>query len=413
MPKLLIICDVYPPSFAPRMGYLVKYMKEWNWEADIVTRSQDKDISFKSLLGDEKVIRVKGIFIPMKTTKDKVSRLISLKKTHKKNAKLISNEILNTLNANDYQLILCSTAHRTFVLDAAYQVAKTWNKPWVADIRDLYEQKPTIKTSTGIIDSIIGVFNGYFMKFMLKERNKRLANANATITISPWHVKQLKKYNTNTHLIYNGFCPEHFFSRPNKPQKTFKVTYTGIIGTKKYQDSTFFFLAVRKLVENGYIDDIHFRIQFYTPVNWRKSILENPAYIEVKEFVDFFDYVDTSKVPQLLNESAVLLLLTNVFKPEGPKGIMPTKYFEYLAMERPILCVRSDENLLETSIKKANAGIAAKSVEETYDFLLEKWKEWNQKGYTTINVDRGYTQQFSRKLQAKQFVDLFHQVIDK
>ena len=74
--KILIICDVYPPSFAPRMGYLVKYMKDLGWTADIVTRGQDRDLSFESLLGDEKVIRVQGLKSPMRTKKDKVFRLI-------------------------------------------------------------------------------------------------------------------------------------------------------------------------------------------------------------------------------------------------------------------------------------------------------------------------------------------------
>ena len=37
MPKILVICDVFPPSFAPRMGYLVKYLEEFDWHAEIAT----------------------------------------------------------------------------------------------------------------------------------------------------------------------------------------------------------------------------------------------------------------------------------------------------------------------------------------------------------------------------------------
>ena len=410
--KILIICDVYPPSFAPRMGYLVKYMKEWNFTADIVTRGQDDDFSFRSLVGDERVLRVRGLVIPKKTKRDKISRLLNQRSHDIQRGNLISSYILNNLKSKDYKFILCSTAHRTYILDAAYQIAKTWNMPWIADIRDLEEQKPTVNLiKMGLLELVTNHFNKDFKNFMLKKRNKRLHNANAVVTISPWHVERIKKHNTNVHLIYNGFCPEHFFPRPSKAQSTFKVTYMGLVISNEYRDPTLLFQAVKKLAEDKIIDKRYFRIQFFTPENGRGPILENPAYDAIQDFVDFFDYVDTSVVPKILADSSILLLLTNVFRADGPKGIMTTKYFEYLAMERPILCVRSDENLLEASIKKANAGIAARTLEETYDFIFEKWNEWQGKGYTTSKVNREYTQQFSRKLQATQFVELFKKMV--
>jgi len=414
VPKILIICDVYPPSFAPRMGYLVKYIKELGWATEIVTRGQDSDLSFQSLLGDEMVTRVKGISIPMKTNKDKVIRLITQKQTHKKNANLISNRIIKDLNPDNYSLILCSTAHRTFLLDAAWQVAKEWNKPWIADIRDLDEQKPKTKQLKKLGSNLFfDYFNNSFHKFLLKKRNLCFKSANEIVTITPWHVEQIKKYNKNTHLIYNGYYPEMFYPRPLSKQEIFKITYTGLIVSTEYRDPTLLFKAVNKLSEKGIIDKDYFRIQFYTPANKRYPILENSEYKKIKDFIDFYDYVDTSEIPMILHESSILLLLTNVFKTDGPKGIMTTKYFEYLAMERPILCVRSDENILEESINEANAGVAARNVDEVYDFLLKKWKEWEDIGYTTAEVNQKYTEQFSRKLQAKQFVGLFEKVINK
>ena len=37
MNKLLIICDMFPPAFAPRMGYLCKYLTRMGWEVTVVT----------------------------------------------------------------------------------------------------------------------------------------------------------------------------------------------------------------------------------------------------------------------------------------------------------------------------------------------------------------------------------------
>ena len=36
MNKLLIICDMFPPAFAPRMGYLCKYLTRMGWEVTVV-----------------------------------------------------------------------------------------------------------------------------------------------------------------------------------------------------------------------------------------------------------------------------------------------------------------------------------------------------------------------------------------
>ena len=413
MPKVLIICDVYPPSFAPRMGYLVKYMKALGWSADIVTRELDGDVSFKSLLGNESVIRVKGISVPMKTAMDKVFRLLTLKQTHKKNANLISDKIINKLHAEEYTLILCSTAHRTFILDATNKVAKAWKKPWVIDIRDLYEQIP-VKTLPykGMRKILLGTIEKNLIHYTIKQRNKCFKNANAITSVSPWHVQTIKNYNHSTYLIYNGYDPETYFPKKINNLKTFNITYTGTVLPERHNPELLF-KATKRLKEKGIINNNDFRIQFYVPKNWRKNITESPTYNDIRNFVTFNDYIDTSEVPQLLNESAILLLLSNLYTPDGPKGLISTtKYFEYLAVERPILCVRSDENLLEASIKEASVGVSARTIEETYDFLLEKWNEWKVKGHTTVKINRNYTQQFSRKLQAKQFVDLFQQVIN-
>ena len=37
MKRVLILCDLFPPAFAPRMGYLCKYMKRAGWQPVVVT----------------------------------------------------------------------------------------------------------------------------------------------------------------------------------------------------------------------------------------------------------------------------------------------------------------------------------------------------------------------------------------
>ena len=85
---------------------------------------------------------------------------------------------------------------------------------------------------------------------------------------------------------------------------------------------------------------------------------------------------------------------------------MTTKFFESLAVEKPILCVRSDEACLAETIQRTRSGLAATQVEEVCQFLLHHYKEWQAQGYTTAQVDRSQLKQFSRQEQANQFAEL-------
>ena len=120
-------------------------------------------------------------------------------------------------------------------------------------------------------------------------------------------------------------------------------------------------------------------------------------------------YVESSTIPKVLNQSSVLLLLTNKADTQGPKGIMTTKLFESLAVEKPILCVRSDESYLAETIQELNAGLAATNADEVYDFLLHYYKEWKEKGYTTVDIRRDKLARLSRAEQARQFARIFEQ----
>lgn len=57
MKKVLVICDLFPPAFGPRMGYLCKYLKHYNWEPVILTEAVEEK-TFTFLAGKDKVTYV-------------------------------------------------------------------------------------------------------------------------------------------------------------------------------------------------------------------------------------------------------------------------------------------------------------------------------------------------------------------
>lgn len=411
--KLLIICDSYPPAFAPRMGYLVKYLKEYGWESDILTTQSTADGGFESLLGPERVLRVSAGESPLVALWDKLSRLLRMKKRFVAQKQVFLNAAFTKLDREDYALLLCSASSRLYILYATAEIARQWRKPWIADLRDIHEQKPVIPLPySGIKKGIIEGLNKRFTRSVLRLRDHALAEASAVTTVTPWHASILSASNPNTQVIYNGFDPVTYYPEASSRQNQFKILYAGTVHHNNLQDPTLLLLAARRLMEEGIIHTANFRIQFYTPTRYRSHITSMECYPAVAALIDFCDYVDTSKVPELLHNACVALVLSNKSSKVGPQGILTTKYFEYLAVERPILCVRSDESLLEASIREANAGVAARTEEEAYGFILEKYREWQDKGFTTQPVNRDYVQQFSRKRQAGQFAVLFEHILN-
>ena len=88
---------------------------------------------------------------------------------------------------------------------------------------------------------------------------------------------------------------------------------------------------------------------------------------------------------------------------------MTTKFFEALGVEKPILCVHSDEGCLAQVINETQSGLAATNVNDVKQFILHHFALWQQNGHTHIDVNN--KEQFTRQNQARQFLDLFNQTI--
>jgi hypothetical protein len=409
MKKVLILTEVFPPAFNPRMGYLVKYLPEFDWDADIITLNTLKENNYKFLVGKNKIVRVdlKNTDTPHGLVQ-KVWRTMNMKRHFKNNKKPVIKEIYKNFSKEDYSVILVSVSWDLYMLDAGSTVSKKWQIPLIADIRDISEQKPAKITNANGIKSLIDKnLTTSFEKMKICLRNSLLTRARAVSSVSPFHVEKLSAYNNNTNLIYNGYDADLFAPEYYVKTQTFNIVYTGIVFEEREQDPSLLFEAVILLENIGLINPESVKIQFYTPRVFRQAILNNRYYPLVEKYIEFFDYIDYSEIPELLRRTSIALILTNIPDNDGPKGVITTKFFDYLGAERPVLCVRSDESTLESIINQAQIGVSARTVDEAYNFISEKWKEWNRTGYTTISLNREYKQKFTRKSQAKKFKELF------
>lgn len=410
MKSVLIICDVFPPVFAPRMGYLYENLQKLGWQPLVITEYIDQQL-YPNPSKAENITYIKFYKAKHKYLKKcEWLWVLLLDYLFDYKTKRLMKIAREQIKQHDFSLMLTST-YRTFPIYAAHKLSKEYHLPLVVDLRDIVEQYTKnefiahFKTGISRLDQwVIKIFK----KKLLSQRNKVLRAADHITTVSPWHVETLRAYNPNVSLIYNGYDEGLFYP---KIQKTplFVLTYTGRVISLDLQNPELLFQAVKRLKESQQILPSDVRIRFYTDRKSKDLLQPLSEHYGITPYVEYLDMVPHDQVAHVFHHSSILLLLTNKSSATaGPKGIMTTKFFEYLAVGKPILCVTGDEDCLEQAIDEAKAGVSAHTLDEVSDFMMEKYTEWKQNGYTSICPNTEVIRKYNRFYQAQQFEGIFN-----
>jgi glycosyltransferase involved in cell wall biosynthesis len=310
------------------------------------------------------------------------------------------------LDMQSYDLIFCSSYYY-FPLLAAQQLAKRYHLPLIVDLRDIAEQwgKESYFTRRLTpwkgLDYCIGKLYEYKQ---LRMRNRVLRYANAVTSVSPWHQQLLAHYNTNTQLIFNGYDEQLFVPKDVKSE-VFQIAYLGKLYSTKLRDPRLLFAALQELLAEGKIAAKELRVLFHVDEKGKEQLSELAKAYQISPVVDIHGYIPRTEIVEVMHQSSILLVLTTQSIAEGTHGIMGTKFFENMGVEKPVLCVRSDEECLAQVISQTQAGLAATQVEEVKTFVMEKYQEWKQNGFTRQTARN--KELFTRQRQAEQFKELF------
>ena len=393
MPKrILILCEaIAPPAFSPRVLTLAQYLQDQGWQCTILTeecehQAFDTDIcpihqmpAYHHLLADK-----------LCYGKDKA----------------LYRYAVQQLDMQSYDLIFCSSYYY-FPLLAAQQLAKRYRLPLIVDLRDIAEQwgKESYFTRRLTpwkgLDYCIGKLYEYKQ---LRMRNRVLRYANAVTSVSPWHQQLLAHYNTNTQLIFNGYDEQLFVPKDVKSE-VFQIAYLGKLYSTKLRDPRLLFAALQELLAEGKIAAKELRVLFHVDEKGKEQLSELAEEYQISPVVDIHEYIPRTEIVEVMHQSSILLVLTTQSIAEGTHGIMGTKFFENMGVEKPVLCVRSDEECLAQVISQTQAGLAATQVEEVKAFVMEKYQEWKQNGFTRQTARN--KELFTRQRQAEQFKELF------
>ena len=317
--------------------------------------------------------------------------------------------LLTQFSAADFDLIFCSTFYY-FPLKTAYLLSKAWNIPFVADVRDIAEQFGKTPYFTTPLPKMFGLerlIAKAYEKRCIRHRNKYLSHAAHVTTVSNWHCQCLQaQVSAPVSLIYNGY-DEREMAPKDTQSSHFSIAFTGRLINLKLRQPQLLFQAVGELARDMSPVTRNLSIDFYCEPHFAKSLTRQAKQYGAETFLHIHDFVSRQKTYQVLTQASILLAL-GAPASEQQHGILGTKVFEAIGVEKPFMLIPSDNDELAKLIAQTGIGIAAQNVEEIKSFLTEQYAIWQANGFTRQTVTDKHI--FTRQYQARQFESIFDDV---
>jgi len=377
--KVLIITYYWPPTGSGgvyRWLKFAKYLREFGWEPVIYTplnpEQPEVDNSLLKDIPDNLTVIKRTIVEPYSlyrflTRKGKKDSNYNFVKTDNKKGNSIIEKFTVWLRGNLFipdarcfwirpsvrflskylqdnpvdAIVSTGPPHSMHMIGLGLQ--KRLHIPWLADFRDPWTD----------ID--------FYHKLMLTKwadtkhhRLERLVFKNATLVVTvsqDWANNMLKAGANRVEVVHNGYDHEDFNFLPIKrDEESFIISYFGSLN--KDRNPEILWNVLYDLSEDNKDFRKSLQLHFYGTVDI--ALKDSLMAYDLLGRTTFFEYVEHEEALKKSAQSSVLLLLLN--NTPNVMGIIPGKMYEYMAAQRPILCIGPTDNDAAHIINDIGAG---------------------------------------------------------
>jgi glycosyltransferase involved in cell wall biosynthesis len=301
------------------------------------------------------------------------------------------------LHQEQFDAILSSSPFPTTHIVAA-ELKKEFGLGWIADFRDPWSQNHNYPY-------------GRRRRYLDKRLElKTLLRADAITAASPLYAKKQEELHQRpTTVITNGFNPEDLNQPPIPLRETFTITYTGTVYPGK-QNPEKFLIALEGLLTEKRIERKNVEARFYgQSYSWFK---EKILACGLNNVVQLCGFVSRQESVERQRESHLLLLFN--WEDEEEKGVYPSKFFEYLSSQRPILATGGFHGAdLENLLQETNAGMYATTIEKIRNAIMDTFKEYNETKHVTYYGDLKKINNYSYHSMAEKFAHILDQIVER
>lgn len=225
----------------------------------------------------------------------------------------------------------------------ALELKRNLNVNWIADFRDPW-------TNIDFYQELM--LSSWADKKHRQLENEVLTTADKVLTVGYTMTKEMKSLGaSNVETITNGFDEDDFPDNQVELDKEFSISHIGTFSPSRNCPKLWQAIAELKSENGDFAKLFKLRTVGVVDHSVASSIEENG----LTENWERIDYVSHSEVLNYQRSSKVLLVSIN--NTPNATGILPGKFFEYLASGRPILAIGPKESDIGTVLSKTTAGI--------------------------------------------------------
>ncbi len=287
------------------------------------------------------------------------------------------------INFADATIISTAPPWSMHLLGAA--LARFFNCPLIIDYRDQFSNSH--------------MFGRYLSSLEYKIDSFLCRRAQKVITISPSMKAYYSNLSDNTNLLMNGYDPNLFWPNTSN-MNLFSSVIIRYFGSIQHETRLPITLleALKKTTANVTLD-------FYGDVPLiEEYLLENP---ELNKNVKVNTGVPLAQVRKLMAESDFNLLCETISGTSlSHTGVMTSKLFEYLAVERPILALISPKSDMVSVL--SDSGLLVGPFQTESEVLT--WLSSLNNNILEYRPKRSYIQKFSREKSVDLLLNLLEEV---
>lgn len=267
--------------------------------------------------------------------------------------------------------------------------------PWVADFRDPW-------THIDFYDQL-QLTQWADRKHHAMEQQV-LQHADSVVTVSRSWAEDFEKLGRkNVQVITNGFDEADFPKQHAELYSGFVLHHIGSMN--KDRNPHVLWKVLKELCQ----EDPDFKNALKIKLTGKNdyAVMQSIAENDLKNNLELVEYMPHAEIVKQVPMSTVLLLPLN--DTPNVAGVIPGKLFEYLAANRPILCIGDVNGDAANIIAECKAGFTCdfKNAAEMKNVLLKLFEQYKN---NTLHIAGVNAENYTRKKGAQQFAEIIYRL---
>jgi glycosyltransferase involved in cell wall biosynthesis len=412
MPSVLVVAYFFPPlggAGVQRTLKFVRYLPEYGWLPYILTVSDKAGQQDPSLLAEIPagipVYRAPAVRFPAGLAwrvRNFITRWFLMVDEQVMWIPFALSAGRKILRGNrEIKLIYSSSSPYSSHLVAQRLQAQA-HLPWVADFRDPWLENPYIDFPTTFHKRI----NERLERAIFVQADRIIVNTERT------RQRYVNKYPqlpaSKISVVPNGYDPHDIPDRGDRldPTTSFSISHLGSFSPRS-RSSQYFLEALLKDIQSGVIPPNQIKVRLIGDIDKETHRFVSQHHLE--GMVDVVGYLPHQQALCYLATADLLLLVDSYGA--GSDQFVPAKLFEYLACQKPILCL-ADSGACADLVLDARAGsiIAPTDVDKIAGELVRLYQLW-KKGQLKIDPNMDLIASFDRQKLTGNLAALFSEII--